>query len=1352
MNTLLGKATRRRAALTLAVAALVASAGVSAQKVPGSSRPYVDVASTSADAPATPHASSSAGGVADRFGIDGDWFYIIQLADPSVAQYRGENPNFRAPSRTSLRGNKLDPRSVEAQRYKGFLEAQQADFLADLARETRRVPSVLADYQFAFNGVVVRLSGEELEKVSRHPQVRLIEPVATHDLNTDVGPAFIGAPSIWDGSATVGVPGSRGEGVVIGVIDSGVNWQSPSFADVGADSYDHTNPLGAGTYLGVCVGQVGAGDPALGPACNDKVIGAYAKSFDFVQQVNFECANPDDPNNELGLTPAICTQLGVPLADFDLARDENGHGSHTAGTAAGSVADIVYRGNSLRISGVAPHANLVIYDACHTRTTGANAGQGSCFNFATLAAVEQVVEDGIVDVINYSIGGGAQPWTEAGSLAFLAAVDAGVFVSASAGNSGPAASSTGHRQPWVMTVANGTHTRGTINYEFSVTGPATPVPAGLVNQTMFLGAVGTSPTAAFVNTPLIVSPGIDTTADGCAAYPAGTFAGAIALIRRGTCAFAIKVENASAAGALAVFIANNQAGNIAPGGTSGVTFPVFGLNQVQANALRDYAAANAGTTVSIPFAAVIAATQGDVVNTSSSRGPSTFPVIKPDIMGPGTNVLAAVSGPATAYDLFTGTSMSAPHLAGSAALVRALQPTWSVAEIKSALMLTSKTQGVTKQDGLTAADPFDVGAGRVDLTRAATTGLVLDETTTNMQQANPSAGGNPAALNLASLQSNACVGSCSFARTVKSVSSVPVTYDVTFESASGLAASVSPATFTIAPGATQALAVTVNSLGATGGQWSFGELSFAARAVVGSTHTETTTPATPLAIPDNAYRGGFGGATMACVSVDTTGDLPAGATVADVRLRVAASHTWVGDLIYKLRNPAGTVLGVMSRPGANEADDLGTSTGNGDSSNLLDTFPIEFTDSAAASAESMGSVPNLGTNDVICRDLSSPCSYSPAPGAIAQPPANFAGFAGQNGEGVWMFCAGDRAGGDLGSVASVTLELDLGSVPAPTVHMPVAVFAIAPLATITTNPSSIQANAPSAGAAITRPLTVGNTGTVPLTWEVQSNPGVTTVWEQLRDSTGGIVSDFFIGDNSGAYTANDFTLDVATTLTEIFTPGFDNTNSLGAQPQITWAIFPDANGQPAGNPETNAAAALWEFSAPVNSSFVDITDGSITLDLAGAGEQVELAAGKYWLTVFPSYTNALSGGARWNWAQGTPLRGSGTRLISPILFGGVPAWTPLTDLGVAWADTAFTLEGTEACGAPWLTVAPSAGSVAPSGTSNLVVTMDPSGLVDATYLGNVCIASNDPARPVAVVPVTFVVGDRIFSNGFETVD
>ena len=143
--------------------------------------------------------------------------------------------------------------------------------------------------------------------------------------------------------------------------------------------------------------------------------------------------------------------------EYFTARDNNGHGSHTATTAAGNAnVAAEFNGSPLGVlSGVAPRAHLAVYKVCFTVMSGANAGAGSCYTSDSAAAIEQAILDG-VDVINFSIGGGTNPYSDAVSLAFLDAYAAGVFVACSAGNDGPGANTVGHREPWTTTVAAST--------------------------------------------------------------------------------------------------------------------------------------------------------------------------------------------------------------------------------------------------------------------------------------------------------------------------------------------------------------------------------------------------------------------------------------------------------------------------------------------------------------------------------------------------------------------------------------------------------------------------------------------------------------------------------------------------------------------------------------------------------------------------------------------------------------------------------------------------------------------------------------------------------------------------------
>ncbi len=689
--------------------------------------------------------------------------YIVVFREPALASYKGTLPGLPQPERVRDEQGalRLDVEGTNSERYVDYLETRQAQMETRMSMMVGRDVTPRLTMQHALNGMVVELSEAEARSMRLMSDVRLVEPYREYELDTDTGPALIGAPAVWNGT-NPGAPGPyRGEGVVVGIIDSGINFGSPSFSAVGpVDGYAHSNPLGSGNYLGTCApGGVDEG------RCNDKLIGGY----------DFICGAPENAcgNADIREEPGF--------------GDTNSHGSHVASTVAGNTRDAVFSGNTIRISGVAPHANIIAYDVCYTQIS---TGRGLCGNTSTTAAVNQAVADGIVDVLNYSISGGSSPWTEATSLAFLGAVDAGIFVAASAGNSGPGPNTMGHHEPWVSSTAAAQHGRAGFGIAMSVTGPA-PVPANLAPIIVNQGSGGVDFSATIPGTtPLYISAGINTASDGCAAYPANTFAGGIAVIRRGTCSFAIKVNNASAAGAVAVIIANNAAGVILPS-VPGTTVPVFSVTQAEGDALRNFGQANPTTTTAqISYPAIPLPNTPDALAAFSSRGPAgTFNILKPDITAPGVDVLAVTAGTALTgsenlVGLLSGTSMASPHQAGAAALVRQARPTWTPPEIKSALAMTAN-QTVYLEDQVTLANPFARGSGRVQVDRAINAGLVLDETLANYQAANPAIGGDPTTLNQPNLYNRSCFPTCVFYRTFRNPNAVSTSWRVQLQGVSG---------------------------------------------------------------------------------------------------------------------------------------------------------------------------------------------------------------------------------------------------------------------------------------------------------------------------------------------------------------------------------------------------------------------------------------------------------------------------------------------------------------------------------------------------------------------------------------
>ncbi|HVM17379.1 MAG TPA: S8 family serine peptidase [Gaiellaceae bacterium] len=693
--------------------------------------------------------------------------YIVRLADAPLATYTGGVDGLAATTPAATGEAKLDPTSAASRAYLQFLAGKQATFERTLLTALGRKAQVDFRYRHAYNGLAVRLTGAEAERVAQLPGVASVRPDFQRQITSDVGPAWIGAPAVWNGTATGGASGTKGEGVVVGVIDTGINHDHPSFAARGGDGYVHRNPRGR--FYGLC-------DPVLGtPTCNAKLIGVW----DFTGGVG---------------------------------EDDNGHGSHTASTAAGNVVDARMVAPTLtierRLSGVAPHANLISYKAC--------LAVGSCLGASLVAAIDQATADA-VDVINYSIGGGpSDPWHDSDAEAFLAARAAGIFVATSAGNSGSKPETIGSpaNAPWLLAVGAATHNRTFANAVSTVSGGATTPPGELR---------GAGVTAGYGPAPIVHA--ADYGDRLCSApFAPGTFDGEIVICDRGINPRVEKGTNVKLGGAGGMVLVNTAAEGESTVGDAH-NLPAVHLGYTAGRKLTEWVASGSGHTARITGSVIDESpSNGDVTAGFSSRGPNKpVPgVLKPDVTAPGVDVLAAVhtvaptSGPE--YGILSGTSMSSPHAAGAAALVRAVHRTWTPAEVQSALMTTALTS-VRDDDGVKAADAFDMGAGRIDLTKAARAGLTLDVPIAEYAAADPSAGGDPTALNLASLAASGCEGTCSWKRSVTSRAGVTTTWRAKTSGPRDLRLAVSPSSFTLAPGATQTITVTADVSKLALGQW-----------------------------------------------------------------------------------------------------------------------------------------------------------------------------------------------------------------------------------------------------------------------------------------------------------------------------------------------------------------------------------------------------------------------------------------------------------------------------------------------------------------------------------------------------
>lgn len=725
--------------------------------------------------------------------------YIVTFAEPGLVQYKGGTPGLArtAPHLDGVSLNsskKFVMQSAAAQAYKGYLEQKRAEHLVTVQQALGRALDIHFTYDVIRNGVSASMSVEEATLVATLPGVIAVKPVQELEAQTFRGPSFIGADKIWDGTAlpTWAQP-SRGEGVKVGVIDTGTYIGHPSFTD----------------------------DPSCG----------------------FSAAEPK-------LFPRDCTvNNGTTCTGTQPNADQSSHGVHTSSTAAGNTIDNTvspapFLPDGVTMSGVAPCASVYSYNV-------ANHTNGSLAGDALDAALQNAIVDQ-VDVVNYSIGytcGGGNPWAD---LDFLDAAEADIFIAASAGNTRSSCTNpvglVGNNGPWLLTVANSTQDQ-LASPSLTVTGPAT-VPANLEH----IGLNPGSTTLAPVNTTDKTGASVKVPAniEGCTAsggIPAATFtASDVAVVRRGTCNFSEKITNAYNAGARTIIIANNQPGTISMDTTGAPTNAAsFSISsQAIGDALIAYAQANAA--IGDYRRVEITSRQGDVISGGSLRGPTKNQykdLTKPDITGPGTDIYAAFMAANGNYGLMSGTSMSSPHLAGAGALIRSIHPDWTPYEVKSALQTTAVKTGYM-EDGTTPWNTDVVGSGRADLGKAALAGLTLNETGARFLAANPSGGSiDQKELNLASMRNVACGSTCTWTRTVKNrlrSTTDSIFYDgfelnptrgvvsgntwtVTTSNPTGYTLAVTPATFTLDEGQEQVLTITATAVGTPTESLSFGTVN-----------------------------------------------------------------------------------------------------------------------------------------------------------------------------------------------------------------------------------------------------------------------------------------------------------------------------------------------------------------------------------------------------------------------------------------------------------------------------------------------------------------------------------------------
>ncbi|MEO1369568.1 MAG: S8 family serine peptidase, partial [Acidobacteriota bacterium] len=415
-----------------------------------------------------------------------------------------------------------------------------------------------------------------------------------------------------------------------------------------------------------------------------------------------------------------------------------------------------------------------------------------CPRSATMAAIEQAILDG-VDVLNYSISGGTRPW-EDNDRVFLDAVGAGVFVAASAGNRGPAAGTVGHLGPWMATVAATVKIQeqplyGTLD-DFD---GAPGAPGGLRGtggdpQANYPDGTGAREIVYAGDLPCLYSGFGPDCEQQPSRYCLNEFEddalkdkivicdvapGRPALNTYSTMANLIQDDLPNfptlyTGWPAAVILVHEDPNAALPAfDFSNLTpFPelpmALQLSKSDGDALRAWARGDAPKTAALGPLAELPGSP-ETFASFTSRGPNpSFAVMKPDLAAPGRNILSANRGEIPSDDeppaptaTVSGTSFASPHVAGAAALLKALHPQWTPGQIRSALMTTAEVE-LFQEGTLRPATGGDTGAGRIDVATAVLAPLAVDETKANYLAADPDAGGSPESLNLPSMHAPRC--------------------------------------------------------------------------------------------------------------------------------------------------------------------------------------------------------------------------------------------------------------------------------------------------------------------------------------------------------------------------------------------------------------------------------------------------------------------------------------------------------------------------------------------------------------------------------------------------------------------
>ncbi|KAK2986341.1 hypothetical protein RJ640_026605 [Escallonia rubra] len=564
------------------------------------------------------------------------------------------------------------------------------------AISTEEEPSsrLLYSYGSAMEGFAALLSDPEVKVLKNLHDVIAVRPDRRLEIHTTYSYKFLGLSPTREGAW---LQSSFGGGAIIGVLDTGVWPECPSFDD-------HGMPPVPRKWRGICQ----EGQNFNSSNCNRKLIGAR-----FFRK---------------GHRVASLSSSSSTVVEYVSPRDSHGHGTHTASTAGGSPVPMAsVLGNAVgEARGMAPRAHIAIYKVCWF---------SGCYSSDILAAMDMAIRDG-VDILSLSLGGFPVPlYDDTIAIGSFRAMEHGISVVCAAGNNGPIQSSVANEAPWITTIG-----ASTLDRRF-------PAIVRLRNG-KFLYGESMYPGNLIPNSEkelkLVYLAEGDRGSEYCVkgSLPRERVRGKMVVCDRGVNGRAEKGQAVKEAGGVAMILANTEI-NLEDDSIDAHILPATMIGFKEAVELKSYINSTTLPRARIIFeGTVIGKSRGPAVAKFSSRGPSfTDPsILKPDMIAPGVNIIAAWPqnlGPSglpedsrrVNFTVMSGTSMACPHASGIAALIHAAHPTWTPAAIKSALITTAEVtdhSGKPIMDGDKPAGLFAIGAGHVNPESAINPGLIYD--------------------------------------------------------------------------------------------------------------------------------------------------------------------------------------------------------------------------------------------------------------------------------------------------------------------------------------------------------------------------------------------------------------------------------------------------------------------------------------------------------------------------------------------------------------------------------------------------------------------------------------------------